>query len=243
VKTESNNTEYLYLKQFYFSTMTENMPEKSFHDKHDKANNRINNRTTATATATTTTSVKWRQCENHRCQKIAFERAKQLYKARIRNKLKETHNGRELLLGRSIFKQQQQNDKKRNYFANLEDSNNSKQHDGSNYYVRKYLEHRAIRCLGRMKKQTNFALQVKYNTTISGPVVLPTLVRRRSVLVKSEYDVAQNTKHSQSPDETLTDPIPNEILSGPIPNEILSGPIPNESLSGLIPDENLSMMK
>mmetsp|Transcript_35454 Transcript_35454/g.39219 ORF Transcript_35454/g.39219 Transcript_35454/m.39219 type:complete len:192 (-) Transcript_35454:176-751(-) len=188
--------------------MKENILKKSFNDGHDRVHNGINNRinTPPHLRSNCITSKKQRQT-------IAFERRKQLYKARIRNKLKETRIGRELLLGRSIFKQQQNNDKKRHYFGNLEGSNHNMQQDDSNYYVQKYLENRAVRRLVRMRKQIKFTLLVNDNTTTAGLVVFPILVQQPPVLVKSEYDVVQDTQHSPSPDETLSNPIPDENFS------------------------------
>mmetsp|Transcript_134 Transcript_134/g.161 ORF Transcript_134/g.161 Transcript_134/m.161 type:complete len:191 (-) Transcript_134:135-707(-) len=187
--------------------MKENMLKKSFNDENVKVNNGINNRinTPPHLRSNCITSKKQRQT-------IAFERRKQLYKARIRNKLKETRIGRELLLGRSIFKQQQNNDKKRHYFENLKGSNHHIQQDDSNYFVQKYLENRAMRRLARMRKQIKLTLMLNNNTT-TDPVVFPILVQQPPALVKSEYDVVQNTQHLPSPDETLSNPIPDENFS------------------------------
>eukprot|EP00548_Thalassiothrix_antarctica_P010051 CAMPEP_0194160062 /NCGR_PEP_ID=MMETSP0152-20130528/78183_1 /TAXON_ID=1049557 /ORGANISM="Thalassiothrix antarctica, Strain L6-D1" /LENGTH=192 /DNA_ID=CAMNT_0038869709 /DNA_START=114 /DNA_END=692 /DNA_ORIENTATION=+ len=122
-------------------------------------------------------------------KKVAHERSKKLCKARIIDKLNRSSHGRELLLGRSIFKQlilkQKQgvkdssssfitsNNKIKQDEVNGNDKRSSqaiiKRSSSEHEALQKYLEHRALRhlCRKKLKERVNFNAHQKLSNKVS----------------------------------------------------------------------------
>jgi len=153
---------------------------------------------------------------HQRQRKIAFERAKKVYKIKIINKLRESQEGRQLLLGRTLFKQQrkqrrrqaQGNKKSDSPLLPSTSSSDDRNHQNTNNnFVLKYLEHRAIRQLATMKERqrniNNLALHID-NDCCSVSMMTTTLFKNLLI----QQHLRQKLSSSETrPDENISSSI------------------------------------